>query len=201
MQSSSSPDMRRPREEDSFSLEQVKRGGGLVVSMSSESPPPTAMEVGTPRGNETTIGSCSGLLGATSTRMATDFGDVELRFFGRACAGSFVAARVDEDLCFLFGPTRVVAMVAGLLVLVGDCVMMFAMVSGFLWWWVVGGGGWICRLFFPPFHNTILLIDRHSSRQIDATCKSASSYIEKSREEVESHVSLHTDGCGCSDSA
>lgn len=152
MQSSSSPDMRRPREEDSLSLEQVKRGGGLVVSLSSECPPPTAMEVGTPRGNETTIGSCSGLFGATSTLMATDFEEVVLlRLFERAGAGSFVAARVDEDLRFFVGPTRVVAMVAGRLV-VGDCVMMFAMVHGLRILDFCGGG--CCRLVFPPFLNT-----------------------------------------------
>ena len=155
--------MRRPREEDSLSLEQVKRGGGLVVSMSSECPP-TAMEVGTPRGNETTIGSCSGLLGATSTLMATDFGDVELRLFERAGAGSFVATRVDEDLRFLVGPTRVVAMVAGRLV-VGDCVMMFAMfgmVSGFLWW-RLARRRWMPTFppfrftFFPPFTSRLIM--------------------------------------------
>lgn len=80
MQSSSSPEIRRPREEDSFSLEQVKRGGGMVT-MSSVSAPPTAIEAGTPRGKETTIGSCSGLTAATSTLTATVEG---VRPFGGA---------------------------------------------------------------------------------------------------------------------
>lgn len=71
MQLSSSPVIRRPREEEAFSLEHVNRSGEssivalldlllLVLSM---------MELGTPRGKETTTGSYSGLLGDTSTLM------------------------------------------------------------------------------------------------------------------------------------
>jgi len=69
--------MRRPREEEALSLEEVKRGGDAV-------PSPVALdsfvsllmiELGMPRGKETTTGSYSGLLGETSTRM-----DVERLF-------------------------------------------------------------------------------------------------------------------------
>jgi len=59
--------MRVPREDDDFSLDLSKRGGG--------GPPPPlppsipAMEMGIPRGKDTTTGSLSGSLGATSTLM------------------------------------------------------------------------------------------------------------------------------------
>jgi len=62
VQLSSSPVMRRPRDEEALSLEQVNRGGSVPVSLS-------VMELGTPRGKDTTIGSYSGLLGDTSTLM------------------------------------------------------------------------------------------------------------------------------------
>jgi len=62
VQWSSSPLMRRPREELSLNLEYVNVGGVALLSLS-------AMELGTPRGNDTTTGSYSGLLGATLTCM------------------------------------------------------------------------------------------------------------------------------------
>lgn len=62
MQLLSSPMMRRPREDEALSLEQVNRGGSVPVSLS-------VMEPGTPRGKDTTTGSYSGLLGETLTLM------------------------------------------------------------------------------------------------------------------------------------
>lgn len=86
MQSSSSPEMTRPREEDSFSLEHVNRGGGELVAISSESLV-VAIEAGTPRGKETTMGSCSGLMGVTSTPTAVVADTLPMRLFGGADAG------------------------------------------------------------------------------------------------------------------
>jgi len=54
--------MRRPREEEALSLEQVNRGGSVPLALS-------AMELGTPRGKDTMTGSYSGLLAETSTPM------------------------------------------------------------------------------------------------------------------------------------
>ena len=94
--------MTRPREEDSFSLEHVNRGGGggELVAISSESLV-VAIEAGTPRGKETTIGSCSGLMGVTSTPTAV-VADI-MRLFGGADAGCLAVVR-DGALRFL-GPT------------------------------------------------------------------------------------------------
>lgn len=108
MQSLSSPDMTRPREEDSFSLEHVNRGGELVAT-SSESLV-VAIEAGTPRGNETTMGSCSGLMGVTSTPTAV-VADI-MRLFGGADAGCLAVVR-DGALRFL-GLTLVDDMVSRL---------------------------------------------------------------------------------------
>lgn len=74
--------MRRPREELSFNFEYVNVGGVALLSLS-------AMELGTPRGNDTTTGSYSGLLGATLTFMDELIGLV-----------------VDDDVSILrFSPT------------------------------------------------------------------------------------------------
>ena len=72
--------MRSPREEDrddddddvDLSLEHVNFGGGCSSLLLLQ---PDRMEFGTPRGNETTIGSCSGLLGETFTLMVDDDDD------------------------------------------------------------------------------------------------------------------------------
>lgn len=80
MQVVSCPVMRSPREEDrddddddvDLSLEHVNFGGGCSSLLLLQ---PDRMEFGTPRGNETTIGSCSGLLGETFTLMVVDDDD------------------------------------------------------------------------------------------------------------------------------
>ena len=86
MQVVSCPVMRSPREEDrdddddvDLSLEHVNFGGGCSSLLLLQ---PDRMEFGTPRGNETTIGSCSGLLGETFTLMVDDDDDDIILFLG-----------------------------------------------------------------------------------------------------------------------
>lgn len=73
MQWLSSPDTTRPREDDSFNLEHMNLSGasGSVSSEESLSFAAARIEAGTPRGKETTMGSCSGLIGVTSTLTST----------------------------------------------------------------------------------------------------------------------------------
>lgn len=86
MQVVSCPVMRSPREEDrdddddvDLSLEHVNFGGGCSSLLLLR---PDRMEFGTPRGNETIIGSCSGLLGETFTLMVVDDDDDIILFLG-----------------------------------------------------------------------------------------------------------------------
>ena len=64
---SSDPVMQRPRSEEAFSLDHAKRGRleALFVPALSLS----RMDVGTPRGKETTTGSWLGLFSVTSTQI------------------------------------------------------------------------------------------------------------------------------------
>lgn len=101
MQVVSCPVMRSPREEDrdddddvDLSLEHVNFGGGCSSLLLLQ---PDRMEFGTPRGNETTIGSCSGLLGETFTLMVVDDDDDDIILF----LGDDAFDADDEALRFL----------------------------------------------------------------------------------------------------
>ena len=101
MQVVSCPVMRSPREEDrdddddvDLSLEHVNFGGGCSSLLLLQT---DRMEFGTPRGNETTIGSCSGLLGETFTLMVDDDDDDDIILF----LGDDAFDADDEALRFL----------------------------------------------------------------------------------------------------